>query len=397
MKLSPLLNQILPSPTMEIIIESNKKKAEGIHVLSFGAGQPNFDTPPNIKKAAQLAIEQGFTQYTDSAGIIELRLAVADFFKTSGGLEYDATKEIIVSAGAKQVLSIALLALCSKNDEVIIPSPYWVSYPEMVKIAGATPIIVPTNKVDFSLDVTAIKNSITSRTKAIIINSPNNPAGAVYSAQNLRQLSQLCKEKNIFIISDEVYDFLTYDKAKFVSILQADPSLKPQTLVVNAVSKKYAMTGWRIGYGAGPSPLIAAMTRLQNHFSSSPNSIAQKAALEALKGDQSSVEIMAKSFAQRADFAYTQIKKIPLLDCQKPQGAFYLWVNIANLYQRQFKNQTIKNDFDFCKLALEHKNIAFVPGSSFGDSDYIRISFACDLEDLKTGLSLLADFVAAIN
>ncbi len=383
MKLSHLVENIPPSPTLEITAKVNEKKEAGENVISFGAGQPDFDTPDNIKEAAHRAMLDGFTKYTAATGITPLKEAAAAQIKSSLGLDYNPG-QIIVGNGAKQVLATAIMACCNPGDEVIIPAPYWVSYPEMAKMAGAKPVFIPLEAPTFDLDLTAVEKAITPRTRAIIVNSPSNPTGRVYSENALAGLARLAKKHQIWIITDEVYDFLVYGDNQHISIATIDPEIQKQTLVVNAVSKKYSMTGWRIGWGAGPKELIGAMGRIQGHYTSNPNSIAQKAALEALSGDQSSVEIMVRAFAERCKFIVKRLEKMPGLQLQKPQGAFYVFPYIGDIEQ---------DDFSFCRDLLEEQGVALVPGSAFGAPGYVRISFATSLEEIAEGMDRMEQFL----
>ncbi len=383
MKLSHLVGNIPPSPTLEITARVNAKKETGENVISFGAGQPDFDTPDNIKEAAHQAMLNGFTKYTAATGITPLKEAAAGQFKNSLGLEYDPS-QIIIGNGAKQVLATAIMACCNPGDEVLVLTPYWVSYPEMAKMAGARPIPVPLKPPVFDLDPDAILNSISSRTRAIIVNSPSNPTGRVFSKEALADLAELVVEHKLWAITDEVYDFLIYGDNHHHSLVNMGPEMREQTLVVNAVSKKYSMTGWRIGYGAGPQELISAMGRIQGHYTSNPNSIAQKAALEALTGDQSSVEIMVKAFSERCKYIVTRLQKMPGIELEQPQGAFYAFPYIGNITE---------NDFAFCQELLEKEGVALVPGSAFGAPGYVRISFATSLEEIAEGMDRLEKFL----
>jgi len=383
MKLSHLVESIPPSPTLEITAKVNEKKEAGENVISFGAGQPDFDTPDNIKEAAHRAMLDGFTKYTAATGITPLKEAAAKQIEKSLGLKYKAG-QVIIGNGAKQVLATAIIACCNPGDEVIIPSPYWVSYPEMAKMAGAKPVFVPLEAPTFDLDVNAIEKAITPRTRAIIINSPSNPTGRVFSQEGLTSLAEVAIKNKLWVITDEVYDFLVYGENKHTSIATINSEIRKQTIVVNAVSKKYSMTGWRIGYGAGPEELIGAMGRIQGHYTSNPNSIAQKAALEAITGDQSSVEIMVKAFTERCNYIVQRMKKMPGIKLEEPQGAFYLFPYIGEIQ---------KDDFGFCNDLLEKQQVALVPGSAFGAPGYVRISFATSLEDIEEGMDRIEQFL----
>lgn len=383
MKLSHLVGNIPPSPTLEITARVNAKKEAGENVISFGAGQPDFDTPDNIKEAAHQAMLDGFTKYTAATGITPLKEAAAGQIKTSLGLEYDSS-QVIIGNGAKQVLATAIMACCNPGDEVLVLAPYWVSYPEMAKMAGARPVVVPLKPPLFDLDLDAILNSISSRTRAIFVNSPSNPTGRAFSKESLAGLAELVVKNGLWAITDEVYDFLLYGDNRHHSLVNMGAEIREQTLVVNAVSKKYSMTGWRIGYGAGPQELISAMGRIQGHYTSNPNSIAQKAALEALTGDQSSVEIMIKAFTERCKYIVTRLQKMPGLELEQPQGAFYAFPYIGDITE---------DDFAFCQELLEKEGVALVPGSAFGAPGYVRISFATSLEDIAEGMDRMDNFL----
>lgn len=383
MNLSHLVQSIPPSPTLEITAKVNAKKEAGENVISFGAGQPDFDTPDNIKEAAHKAMLDGFTKYTAATGITPLKQAAANQIENSLGLKYE-TSQLIIGNGAKQVLATAIMACCNPGDEVIIPSPYWVSYPEMAKMAGAKPVFVSLEAPTFDLDINALEKAINPRTRAIIINSPSNPTGRVFSEESLAELAELVIKHQIWAITDEVYDFLVYGENRHHSIATVNPEIKKQTLVVNAVSKKYSMTGWRIGYGAGPKDLIGAMGRIQGHYTSNPNSIAQKGALEALNGDQSSVEIMVKAFTERRNYIVKRLGKMPGIKLEEPQGAFYVFPYIGDIES---------DDFGFCNDLLEEQGVALVPGSAFGAPGYVRISFATSLEEIAEGMDRMEEFL----
>lgn len=399
MILSKKSKSISPSPTLAVDAKAKQLKSEGHDVISFGAGEPDFDTPDYIKSAAIGAINSGFTKYTPVGGIVELKKAVADAFKEEIGVDYE-TNQIIVSNGAKHCIFNALYCLCDEGDEVLIPSPYWVSYPEMVKLCGGTPVFVPTfEREDFKLKAENIKPLITERTKVLIINSPNNPTGSVYTCEDLEEIADLALEHNIFVISDEIYDKLVYDGEKHVSIASLGEEIYNNTLVVNGVSKAYSMTGWRIGYAAGPKELIKAMTDFQSHATSNPNSIAQKAALGALKNParKQAVGTMVEEFAKRREYMVERINKIEGISCRMPKGAFYVMMNVSKTFGKYIDGKLIENSTAFAEALLERYKVAVVPGIAFGADEYVRLSYATSMENIKEGLDRIEKFVKELS
>lgn len=399
MILSKKSKSISPSPTLAVDAKAKQLKSEGHDVISFGAGEPDFDTPDYIKSAAIGAINSGFTKYTPVGGIVELKKAVADAFKEEIGVDYEAN-QIIVSNGAKHCIFNALYCLCDEGDEVLIPSPYWVSYPEMVKLCGGTPVFVPTfEREDFKLKAENIKPLITERTKVLIINSPNNPTGSVYTREDLEEIADLALEHNIFVISDEIYDKLVYDGEKHVSIASLGEEIYNNTLVVNGVSKAYSMTGWRIGYAAGPKELIKAMTDFQSHATSNPNSIAQKAALGALKNParKQAVGTMVEEFAKRREYMVERINKIEGISCRMPKGAFYVMMNVSKTFGKYIDGKLIENSTAFAEALLERYKVAVVPGIAFGADEYVRLSYATSMENIKEGLDRIEKFVKELS
>jgi len=395
MEISKRISQISPSPTLGITAKANKMRAEGIDVIGFGAGEPDFDTPSYIKEQAKLAIDKGFTKYTPTSGIKELKSAIIKKFKTDNGLEY-FPEEIIVSCGAKHSIFNIILTLCDEDDEVIIPSPFWVSYPEMVKIAGAKPVFIKTKKENkFKVSPPQLEKAITSKTKLFILNSPSNPTGMVYDKKELEELSKIIVNKKIFCISDEIYEKIIYEKPH-ISIASLGEEIKKRTLVVNGVSKAYAMTGWRIGYCAGPKEIIQAMSNLQDHSTSNPTSISQYASVSALEGSQKDLEGMVLEFKKRRDFMVERINSIKGLSCLKPEGAFYCWVNIENILGKNYEGILIKNSFILTELLLTKAKVAVVPGCVFGDDNYIRLSYATSLKNIQEGLKRIEEFVNKI-
>lgn len=399
MNLSKKSKSISPSPTLAVDAKAKQLKSEGHDVISFGAGEPDFDTPDFIKSAAVEAINQGFTKYTPVGGIPELKKAISEALREEIGVDYE-TNQIIVSNGAKHCLFNALYCLCDEGDEVLIPSPYWVSYPEIVKLCGGIPVFVPTfESQDFKLKVDNIKPLINEKTKVLIINSPNNPTGSVYTREDLLEIAELALKYNIFVISDEIYDKLVYDGEEHISIASLGKEIYNNTLVVNGVSKAYSMTGWRIGYAAGPKELIKAMTDFQSHATSNPNSIAQKAALEALKNPakKQAVDTMVEEFAKRRKYMVERINNIEGLSCRMPKGAFYVMMNVSKTFGKYIEGKVIKDSTTFAEALLEKYKVAVVPGIAFGADEYVRLSYATSMKNIKEGLDRIEQFVKELS
>ncbi|SHM75102.1 aspartate aminotransferase [Caldanaerovirga acetigignens] len=399
MDLSRKSKCISPSPTLAVDAKAKQLKSEGHDVISFGAGEPDFDTPDFIKFAAIEAINQGFTKYTPVDGIQELKKAISEALREEIGVDYEAT-QVIVSNGAKHCLFNALYCLCDEGDEVLIPSPYWVSYPEIVKLCGGTPVFVPTfESQDFKLKADNIKPLINEKTKVLIINSPNNPTGSVYTREDLLDIAELALKYDIFIISDEIYDKLVYDGERHISIASLGKEIYSNTLVVNGVSKAYSMTGWRIGYAAGPKELIKAMADFQSHATSNPNSIAQKAALEALKNPdkKQAVNNMVEEFANRRKYMVDRINNIDGLSCRMPKGAFYVMMNVSKTFGKYIEGRVIKDSTTFAEALLEKYKVAVVPGIAFGADEYVRLSYATSMKNIKEGLDRIEQFVMELS
>lgn len=381
--ISRRLSHIKPSPTLAITAQAALLKAQGKDIISLGAGEPDFDTPSFIKDAAVKAIEAGKTKYTAIEGILPLRKAIAKKFKENNGIEY-TPEQIIVGAGAKQIIFNAFLASLDSGDEVIIPAPYWVSYPDMVEIAEGTPILIPCPQSEhFKLSSKALEQAITPKTKWLILNSPGNPTGVVYSARELEDLAcVLRKYPQVHVLSDDIYEYIVYDDASFSTLAQVAPDLKDRILTVNGVSKSYSMTGWRIGYGAGgPLDLIKAMKTLQSQSTTNACSISQDAALAALEGDQSFREEWIKIFKERRDQALDIFNNAPGLSCLAPQGAFYLYVDCSKVMGKiTSSGMILSNDTDLAAYLLEAAGVAVVPGAAFGLSPYFRISYATETD-----------------
>ncbi len=397
MILSNRAKQISPSLTLAITAKAKEMSKQGIDVISFGAGEPDFNTPINIQKAAINAIENGLTRYTAASGIIELKEAIVNKFKIDNNLNY-TNDQIIISTGAKQCLANAFEAILNKGDEVLIPTPYWVSYPELIKLVDGVPVFVQNkqeNNFNFSIDV--LEEAVTSKTKAIIVNSPNNPTGTIYSKHDLEMIANFAKKHNLIIISDEIYEKLIYGNEEHISIASLSQDAYERTIVINGVSKSYAMTGWRIGYAAANKEIIKLMSSVQSHTTSNPNSIAQYAALEALTGDQSSLSSMIKEFGDRRDYMASRIDKIKNLSCLKADGAFYIMVDISKYFGKKLNETIINSSLEFSEILLQEQNVAVIPGIAFGLDNYVRLSYATSMDIIKKGLDRLEEFLMKLS
>ena len=393
MVLSTKAGKISASLTLAITAKSKKMKADGIDVIGFGAGEPDFNTPKNIGEAAIKAIQDGKTRYTDVSGIIELKQAIIRKFKEDNKLNY-IPSQIIVSAGAKQCLANVLQAILNPGDEVIIGAPYWVSYPELVKLADGKPVFVETEELNkFKLTIKNLNKVVTSKSKAIILNSPNNPTGTVYSREELIDIADFAKTNNLIIISDEIYEKLLYGTNDHISIASLSDDAYMRTIVINGLSKAYAMTGWRIGYAAGSKEIIALMSNIQSHTTSNPNSIAQYASVEALNGEQGDGYNMVEQFKLRRNYMVKIINNIKNLSCIEPEGAFYVMVNISKVLNKLIDRRMIKDSITFSTLLLEKEKVAVIPGIAFGADNFIRLSYATSMENIKQGLDRIARFV----
>lgn len=383
MEISTRATQITPSLTLSIDSKAKAMKAEGIDVCGFGAGEPDFDTPDHIKAAAIAALEAGFTKYTPSGGLPELRQAIAEKLEADNQLKYRPS-QIVVSSGAKHSCYNAILATCQAGDEVLIPAPYWVSYPDMVRLAGADPIIVPTTERNgWKLRASDFENAMTPRTKMLILNSPGNPNGSVYTREELEAIVEVAAEEDIYILSDEIYEKLIYDDIQHVSIASLSQEAYDLTITVNGFSKAYAMTGWRLGYMAAPEAVAKAVDNIQSHTTSHACSFAQKGAVAALKGDQQTLIDMRDEFSMRRNYMYDRVTKIPNITTVKPEGAFYILVNISQL---GLSSQ------NFADRLLSKANVAVIPGIAFGDDRTVRLSYATSIDVIKKGLDRFQDF-----
>lgn len=396
MLISKRVELISPSITLAITSKVKQMKDEGIDVIGFGAGEPDFDTPLHIKEAAKEAIDDGFTKYTPTSGIKELKEAISKRLKEDNDLCY-SQDEILISCGAKHSIFNAIMALCDEGDEVVLPSPYWVSYPDMITIAGASPVVIMTTKeAHFKITPHRLEEVITSKTKLLILNSPSNPTGMVYTKDELYSIMEILINKGIFCISDEIYERIIYDGKKHISITSLDPRMKKLSIVVSGVSKSYSMTGWRIGYAAGPKEIIQAMGNLQDHSTSNPTSISQKAALSALEGPQEAIWSMVNEFSKRRDYMVERLNSIDGISCLKPQGAFYVFPDISSLIEKSYKGRIIKDSISFAQILLDEAKVAVIPGAAFGVDGYIRLSYATSMENIKEGLDRIEKFIKGL-
>lgn len=397
MILSKKAQQIQPSITLAITAKAKKMKADGIDVIGFGAGEPDFNTPENIQNAAINAIKQGFTKYTPASGIMELKEAIVDKFNKDNNLNYKTT-QIIVSSGAKQSLANAFLATLNPGDEVIVPVPYWVSYPELIKLADGVPVFVETSEEKgFKYEIEALRNAITEKTKMILLNSPNNPTGTVYTKEELVAIADLAKEKNILILSDEIYEKLIYGNTKHISIGSLSEDAYNRTIVINGVSKAYSMTGWRIGYAASSEEIAKLMSNIQSHTTSNPNSIAQYASVEALKGDDAQMIEMVSEFKARRDYMVNKINSIEGVSCINPEGAFYVMMNISKIFGKKIDGVEIIDSMSFSEQLLDKAKVAVIPGVGFGVDNYVRFSYATSMDNIQKGLDRVEKFISELK
>ena len=376
------------SLTLAIDSKAKQMKAEGQDVVGFGAGEPDFDTPQHIKDAAAKALAEGFTKYTPAAGIPELRQAIADKHKRENGLSYKAS-QVIVSCGGKHSCYNVILATCQEGDEVIIPAPYWLSYPEMVKLAGAQPVILNTSdKTEFKVTAEQLRAAITPHTRLFVFNSPSNPTGSVYTPEEIKTLGDVCIEKGVLIMSDEIYEHLLYDGAEHQSVASFSPRHFEHTIIVHGFAKAWSMTGWRLGWCVAPEPIAKAIDAVQSHSTSNPTSFAQKGAVAALNGPQDHLQSWLGEFAKRRTFAFNKLKTMPGISCANAKGAFYLFPNISG---------TGLKSTEFCAKLLEQEKVAAVPGIAFGADDYIRLSYATSMANIEKGLARMEKFCAGLR
>jgi len=387
-KISKRAASLSPSLTLAIDSKAKQMKAAGEDVVGFGAGEPDFDTPQHIKDAAAQALASGFTKYTPSSGIPELRQAIADKFKRDNGLTYKPS-QIIVNCGGKHSCFNVIMATCEEGDEVLIPAPYWLSYPEMVKMASATPVILSTSdKTEFKVTPEQLRGAITPRTRLFILNSPSNPTGSVYTPEEIKALGDICVEKGVLIMSDEIYEHLTYDGAVVKSVASFSQAHYDHTIIVHGLAKAWSMTGWRLGFLAAPEPIAKAIDAVQSHSTSNPTSFAQKGGVAALNGPQDHLKTWLAEFAKRRSFAWQKLNSIPGVSCVNAKGAFYLFPNISQLGLKST---------EFCARLLEQEKVAAVPGIAFGADDYIRLSYATSMANIEKGLDRLDKFCRSLK
>lgn len=387
-RLAKRLEKVNPSSTLSITAKAKKLKSEGYDVVNFAAGEPDFDTPDFIKDAAIAAIKSGFTKYTPTTGIPELKKAISEKFKKDNYLEYGPS-QIVVSCGAKHSIFNALFVLLNRGDEVIIPSPYWVSYPEMVNLCEGFPNFIETQAKDgFKITIKDLKNCINSKTKAIILNSPSNPTGSIYTEDELRQIAKICVEEKIFVISDEIYEKIIYDNQKHTSIASFGPDIYNLTITINGLSKSHSMTGWRIGYLAGPLDIVEAISKVQDHSTSNPASISQKAAVAALNAPDDFSKTMAAEFQKRRDYIIGRLNQIKKIAFVRPQGAFYIFCDISKLKM---------DSKAFASRLLDETYVSLIPGAGFGRDDHMRISFATSIEQIEKGMNRIEEWLDKID
>jgi aspartate/methionine/tyrosine aminotransferase len=378
------VKRIGASQTLKISAAAKAMQAQGIDVVNMGVGQPDFDTPEHIKEAGRRAIDENKTRYTPNPGTPELRAAIAGWLESEQGLRYDPDGEILVSSGAKHSLFNTMMAILDEGDEAVIPAPYWVSYPEMVTVAGGKSVILRTGEEDgFRLTPNRLRDAITDRTKILFLNSPSNPTGSAYTREQLEGLAEVVVEKDILVVSDEIYSQLVYDDFDFTAFASLGDEVRSRTITVNGASKAFAMTGWRIGFAAGPKEIISSMAKVQSHATSNACSIAQEAARAAFAGPQDEIRRMASEFARRRDYLYERVTAWPDVTCHRPEGAFYLYPNVSSLYGRAFEGKTIAGSQDMASYLLEHALVAVIAGGAFGTDEFIRLSYATSMANLE--------------
>lgn len=395
--LSKKAQAVKPSSTLAITAKAKELKAKGIDVVGFGAGEPDFNTPDNINDAAIRAIKEGFTKYTVASGMPELKKAVCEKFERFNHLHYEPN-QIVISNGGKHSLTNIFEAILNPLDEVIIPAPYWLSYPEIIRLADGIPVYIRGEKEQgYKVTAEQIANACTKKTKALVLNTPSNPTGMLYTRDELEAIAKVVVEKNIYVIADEMYEYLVYDNEEFVSIASLNEEIYKRTITCSGLAKSYAMTGWRIGYTGSTPEIAKLMGSIQSHQTSNPNSIAQKAAIEALLGPQETVATMRDAFGKRRDFIYEQVSKIPYIHAQKPQGAFYLFVDISELLTMSYQGQKVGTVSRMADILINDYNVAVIPCEDFGFDDHIRLSYAISIETIEKGVSRIAAFVSDLK
>jgi len=397
LNISQRVHSITTSPTVTIAAKAILLRRQKVDVIDLSVGEPDFPTPGHIKEAAKKAIDANLTKYTLNSGILELREAIAQKLKNDYHIEYD-TDEIIVSNGAKQCIINVILSLINRGDEVIIPAPYWVSYPQMVKLAEGQPKIIQTREENgFRLTAQDLKENVSTKTKAIILCNPSNPTGSIYSKEELENLSEIIESRQLFLIADEIYSKLTYDNITFVSSAAVNEIMRRRTIIVHGVSKAYAMTGWRIGYAAGDRTIIEAANKIQSHSTSNASSISQYATLEALTGPQDEIIKMRIEFERRRDYVFNRLTMMQGITCYKPSGAFYVFPNISSFFGKHYRDYAINNSSELAEFILQEVKVAFVPGSAFGDDHHIRISYATSMNNLERGMDRIEEALGRLD
>ena len=392
LRISEKAKSISPSPTLAIDSKFKQMKQQGIPVVGFGAGEPDFDTPDNIKEAGITAIQENFTRYTPASGTIDLKRAICCKVKADTGLEY-TTDNVIVCNGGKHALTNTFMAILNPGDEVIIPAPYWVSYPEMVKMADGVPVYIDTKEEDdFKFSIAQLKAACTEKTRALVLNTPSNPTGMVYNEEELKAIAEFAVAHQIYIIFDEIYEKLIYE-GKHVNIATLNDEARKLTIIINGMAKTYAMTGWRIGYAVAEAPIIKAMSNIQSHATSNPNSIAQRASVEAINGDQSIIDVMKQEYVKRRDYMVERINSIDGLSCRVPHGAFYIFMNVKEVLNKEHYGKMIRTASDLCEDILERALVAMVPSEGFGIDGYVRLSYATSMEVIQTGLDRIEAYL----
>lgn len=394
--LSKKAMEVKPSSTLAITAKAKELKAQGIDVVGFGAGEPDFNTPDNINEAAIKAITDGFTKYTPASGTEELKKAICAKFASFNKLHYESN-QIVISNGGKHSLTNIFTAILNPGDEVIIPAPYWLSYPEIVKLADGIPVYIRGEKSNgYKVTGKQIEEACTNKTKAFILNTPSNPTGMVYTREELEEIAEVAVKKDIYVVADEMYEYLVYDKEKHISIASLNNEIYNRTITCSGLSKSYAMTGWRIGYTGSSKEIAKLMGSVQSHETSNPNSIAQKAAVEALLGPQDTVENMRTEFNKRRELIYNKVKDIPLLSALEPKGAFYLFIDVSRVLSKTYKGETIGNTDKLAKILIEDYNVAIVPCDDFGFDDHIRLSYAISIEQIEKGMDRIREFTNSL-
>lgn len=391
--LSRKAQAVKPSSTLEITAKAKELKAKGIDVVGFGAGEPDFNTPKNICDVACDAIQNGFTKYTPVPGIVDLKQAICDKFAKFNHLKYEPN-QIVVSNGGKHSLTNIFSAILNPGDEVIIPVPFWLSYPEIVKLADGVPVFVKaTKEQNFKVTAEQIEAACTDKTKAIVLNSPSNPTGMLYTREELQAIADVVVKKDIFVVSDEMYEYLTYDGAEHISIASLNDEIYKRTITCSGVSKSYAMTGWRIGYTGSSAEIAKLMSSVQSHQTSNANSIAQKATLEALTGPQDDMLAMTAEFDKRRKYMYDRVSKMPFVSTIKPQGAFYVFIDVSKVLEKEYNGEKVSTSTNMAKILIEEFNVAVIPCPDFGAPEYIRLSYAISIEQIEKGLNRIEDFL----